>query len=196
MSGAGADLASSDAGLLLDAAGLPVTDESVAAISPWRFPEPISPDMAAARAGTEIDFAALLQFCQDARNTAPDILLIEGVGGVMAPIAPRRTVLDWLQALGVPAILVSGTYLGAISHTLTAHLALATRDIPVAAVVLSESASNPVAPEETLATLTRHLPATAIALVRRWSSTMSRRTGWGAGAGAGLASLAASLDGR
>jgi dethiobiotin synthetase len=183
MSGADpADLPATDAGRLLAAIGRPVTRESVAAIAPWTFPEPISPDMAAALAGTPIDFATLLQFCRKARADAPDILLIEGVGGVMAPITGTRTVLDWAHALGHPALLVAATHLGAISHALTAHLALATRAIPVAGLVLSESADNPVPPAQTADTLARHLPATPVTLVRR-----------GIGADIGLSSLAASL---
>ena len=160
-------LADSDAGRLLGALDVAVTTNSVAAISPWRFAEPISPDMAAARAGTEIDFDALLQFCRRVRSGAADILLIEGVGGVMAPIGPEWTVLDWAEALGAPAILVGGTHLGAISHLLTAHLALRARNVAVAGVVLSESASNPVPPDETAETVGRHLPGTPVALVRR-----------------------------
>ena len=38
----------------------------------------------------------------------------------MSPVTPEATGLDWLEALGLPALLVSGSYLGAISHALTA----------------------------------------------------------------------------
>ena len=178
------NLDSSDAGRLLDAAGVPVSHDSVAAISPWRFAEPISPDMAAARAGTEIDFIALLQFCREDRDVEPDVLLIEGVGGVMAPIGPHYTVLDWIAALGHRVLLVGGTYLGAISHILTAHYALKARSVPIAAVILSESVLNPVSPRETRDTLARHMPQTPTTIVRR-----------GAGAPEDLASLAGSLGG-
>ena len=175
-------LETSDAGRLLAAAGAAVTPDSVAAIAPWRFTAPISPDMAAARAGTAIDFATLLQFCRRARAAAPDILLVEAVGGVMAPVDPHRTVLDWAEALAWPAILVVGTHLGAISHALTAHLALRSRGVAVARLTLSESDTNPVPPAETAATLRRHLPGTPLSLIRR-----------GPGATDDLASLAAAL---
>ena len=178
------DFEASDAGRLLEAAGRAVTPESVAAIAPWRFAEPISPDMAADRTGNEIDFAALLQFCRDARNTAPDILIVEGVGGVMAPITSRHTVLDWITALGHPVLLVAGTYLGAISHALTAFHDLRSRSVTVKALVLSESLLTPVPPAETRATLARHLPGTTITTIRR-----------GPGATDDLASLAASILG-
>ena len=45
---------------------------------------------------------------------------IEGVGGIMVPLDRKHTVLDWAKALGLPLIVVAGSYLGTISHTLTA----------------------------------------------------------------------------
>ena len=179
-----ADLASSDAGRILEAAGGPVTPESVDAIAPWRFLTPISPDMAAAREGREIDFDTLLHFCRQARTASPDVLLIEAAGGVMAPLSPTRTMLDWAAELSHPALLVAGTYLGAISHALTAQTALRARGLPVAALIVSESGNNPVPPDETRASLARHLPETQVCLLRR-----------GAGAAA-FGSLAASLTQR
>jgi dethiobiotin synthetase len=68
-----------------------------------------------------------------------DIVLIEGVGGVMVPLNDRRTVLDWIEALGIPVLLVIGTYLGSISHTLTALTALRQRQIPIRALIINES---------------------------------------------------------
>lgn len=177
------DLAGSDAGLLLAAIGVEPTADAVARIAPWRFAAPLSPDMAAAREGRPIDFAALLQFCQGAIAAAPGRLLIEGAGGAMAPVGIGHTGLDLLRALRLPALLVGGTYLGAISHLLTAHAALRGAGVAVAACVLSESEASPVPPDEIAATVRRHLGATAVTLVRR-------------GTAAGdLDRLAATLDG-
>ncbi len=162
-----ADLAASDAGRLLAAAGIAPNLEEIDRIAPWRFAAPLSPDMAAARERREIDFTELLQFCRRAVARAPDLLLIEGAGGAMAPVGAAHTGRDLMQALGIPAILVSGTYLGAISHALTAHVALHAAGIAIAAIVLSESEASPVPPAEIAATLRRHVSGTPVALVRR-----------------------------
>src|SRR5579871_163369 len=45
----------SDPGILLEALGRPVTPEEIERISPWRFREPLSPDLAAAIEGRRID---------------------------------------------------------------------------------------------------------------------------------------------
>ncbi len=180
-----AQLASSDAGLLLQAVGIAPTPDAVGRIAPWRFAAPLSPDMAAAREGKKIDFAELLQFCRRAVADAPELLLIEGAGGAMAPVGLAQTGRDLMQALEIPAILVSGTYLGAISHALTAHAALRAAGVAVACIVLSESEASPVPPAEIAATLRRHVPGTAVALVRR-----------GAKAAEDLTHLAAAITGR
>lgn len=151
-----AQAAASDAGVLLGAMGRALTDEAVAAICPWRFAAPISPDMAAAREGRSIDLGAVIDFCQAAMVAAPGDLFIEGVGGAMVPLDPARTVRDWIKALGVPVVLVVGNYLGTISHTLCTLEALSVADIAVAAVVVNEQGAGPVPVAETIAALRQH----------------------------------------
>jgi dethiobiotin synthetase len=159
-----ADAAECDSGVILAALGKTVTEDAVAAMTPWRFAAPLSPDMAAAREGREIDFEALAQFCRD---EGPETLLIEGVGGAMVPLTVTHTVLDWIAALDMPALVVAGSYLGTISHTLTTVAAIRGRGIAVAGVIVSESESNPVPLPETVRTIARFLPNTAILAVPR-----------------------------
>lgn len=129
-----------------------ITDYDV--VSPWRFAAALSPDAAAAREGKEIDFKALTAFCRK-RIADQDRTLIEGVGGTMVPLTARHTVIDWISALHIPAILVAGSYLGTLSHTLTAVTALRQKHIPLHAIVISESEESPMPMEETAATIER-----------------------------------------
>src|SRR5262245_2280158 len=76
----------SDPGLLLSALGLDPDADQIARIAPWRFAAPLSPHIAAAREGRAIDFAELLAFSRDAIARRPDVLLIEGAGGIMVPL--------------------------------------------------------------------------------------------------------------
>lgn len=145
----------SDTRHLLDALGLPMNAQNIAAISPWRFEAPLSPNMAAQREGRQIDLKEVVNFCNAARNGGEDYLLIEGVGGVMVPLDDIYTVRDWIMILQMPALLVTGSYLGSISHTLTALEALQSRGIKVAGIVVSESPASPVPLDETLETLLR-----------------------------------------
>jgi dethiobiotin synthetase len=157
----------SDTAVLLDSLGSCHSQDAIDRMSPFRFEAPLSPDMAAAREGRPLDFKALLQFCRDCAAGPEDILLIEGVGGVMVPLTRDKTVLDWIEAIDAPCLLVAGSYLGTISHTLTAVEALRQRRAPIAGLVLSESEDSPVPPAETKATVGRFLPGVKIAIVPR-----------------------------
>ena len=161
----GAALAESDTGRILRARDLPLNHETIAATSPWRFPEPLSPDMAAARAGRTIDFDELVSFSRPPAGIG--LNLIEGIGGVMAPLDDSHTVLDWIAALGTQALLVVGSYLGTLSHSLTAHAALAARGVPITAIVVSQSADEPVPTAETAASLGRFVGATPVLVLPR-----------------------------
>ena len=156
----------SDSALLLEAQGLGLTPANLDAVSPWRFAAPLSPDMAAAREGRTVPFDSLVAFCRGAAERA-EVTLIEGVGGVMVPLDARHTVLDWIAALGAPALLVVGSYLGTLSHGLTAAAALRERGVPLLGVVVSESAEQPVPADETAAALARFVaPAQVLVLPR------------------------------
>ena len=145
----------SDSGVLLNALGLPVTLQEIERISPWRFRAPVSPDLAAQREGQRIDVDAVISFCQDAIGQRQDILLIEGVGGIMVPLDEQRTVLDVMMALQLPLILVTGSYLGTISHTLTALDALFRRDMKLLAIIVSETPGATVPLDDTVAAIAR-----------------------------------------
>jgi dethiobiotin synthetase len=160
-----ATAAESDAAALLAAMGRAVTPQNIAAISPWRFTAPLSPDMAAEAEGRRIEFSVLMAFCELALLEAPGVLLIEGVGGVAVPLDERRRVTDWIAGLSLPAILVAGAYLGTLSHTITAAEALLARGIKIEAIVINEAPPGPVPAAQTRDVLARHLPGQHIAII-------------------------------
>ncbi len=165
--------AASDAGALLAALGRKATSAELDAIAPWRFAAPLAPDMAAALEGRCVDFAELVAYTRRSAsasalrpsgNSCPT--LIEGVGGVMAPIDERHTVRDWIAAAGLPCVLVSGSYLGSLSHALTALEALARVGAGVTAIAVNETPGSSVGLDATLESLARHtagIPVLAIA---------------------------------
>ncbi|MDP4023158.1 dethiobiotin synthase [Methylobacterium sp. NEAU 140] len=158
--------AGSDTARLLAAQGLAPDAAAVEACSPWRFAAPLAPDQAAALEGRAVALADLVAWCRARIAEAEGPLLIEGVGGLMSPVTVEATGLDWLKALGVPALLVSGSYLGAISHALTARETLRGHGVPVLAVAVSESADAPTPPETVAAAIGRHAGAPVFCLRR------------------------------
>lgn len=152
------DFAESDTGRLLAAQGLAVTPETVAACSPWRFAAPLAPDLAAAREGRSLSLTELVDWCRArlAEADAGETVVIEGVGGLMSPITEAATGLDWLKSQKIPALLVSGSYLGAISHALTAVETLRAHDVPLTGIVVSESPEAPTSVETVAGQIARH----------------------------------------
>ncbi len=163
------DFEASDTARLLRAAGVAPTPEAIETCSPWRFTAPLSPDMAAAQEGRALSLADVVAAsARSIAEAAPDALvLLEGVGGVMSPIAQDGLVLDWIAALDHPILLVAGTYLGAISHALTALTALEGRGLEVKGLVLSETDGATVTLNATVAALTRYVRNVPIYAIAR-----------------------------
>ncbi len=161
------DLAGSDTGVLLAALGEPLTQSAAEKISPWRFTAPLAPNMAARAEGRALDCAALFAHGRQFLQKQADLILIEGVGGVMVPLDEQRTVLDWICALDAPVLLVVGDYLGTLSHTLTAVEVLRARGVEIAAVIINEGEDQSVPFEDTRAEIAlRVAPVPVLALER------------------------------
>jgi dethiobiotin synthetase len=132
-----------------------LSPQEIERIAPWRFRAPLSPDLAAQREGRTIDVDSVVEYCQSAFEQRREILLIEGVGGVMAPLNEHRTILDLMMALELPLILVTGSYRGTISHTLTALDSLFRRDLNVIATIVSETPGSPLTLDDVVAVISR-----------------------------------------
>ena len=148
----------SDPAMLLAAMGEEVVFENAARVSRWRFKAALSPDMAAKREGRKINFHELVDECLAAAAKS-DLLVIEGVGGLMVPLDERHTVLDWMKVLDarvkLAPLLVVGAYLDTISHTLTTLAVMRAENLLPRAIVVSEAAPGPVPVEETAETIAR-----------------------------------------
>ena len=133
------DWRESDPGRLLAAAESPLTDTALDLISPWRFAAPLAPPAAARLEGRALPFAEIRDFVrQRIAVSGADLMVVEGVGGLMSPIAEGATSLDLLLSVGGEVVLVVGSYLGAVSHALTACEVLRARGRTPTALVLSE----------------------------------------------------------
>jgi dethiobiotin synthetase len=164
-----AEAEGSDTGILLKALGRPVMPEEIERISPWRYAAPLSPHVATRRENRALPFDELVALSKRAVADTPGTLLIEGVGGVMVPLDDRHTVLDWMAALDVPLVVVTGTYLGTLSHTLTCLEVLRSRKLTVKALVVNETPGSAVTLDDTMATLSRFAPSTPTVTLRRAS---------------------------
>jgi dethiobiotin synthetase len=135
------DAAGSDPARLAAALGKP---GDVFRIAPRRYRAPLSPNIAARLEGQTLSLDDMvIDAMARAAETRDGLLLVEGAGGVMSPLTDTATNLDMIAALGAPVLLVAGSYLGTISHVLTALVALRAAKARVAAIVMSESLDAP-----------------------------------------------------
>ena len=160
------DLNETDTGIILDALKGSIND--IDKISPWRFSDPLSPDMAAKNEEKIINFTDLVNFCiNNINNQNYDLTLIEGVGGTMVPINEKYTIMDLIIALNIPVILTIGSYLGSISHTLNAYKILNKHNINVSSIVMMQSEINDVGCETTVNSLENYIKNSPIIYFKR-----------------------------
>jgi dethiobiotin synthetase len=107
-------------------------------ICPQRFLAPLAPPMAARAEGRQVDFDLLVHGAKHWQPHA-DHLIVEGAGGLLAPVAEAKTVADLAVAIGYPLIIVARCGLGTINHTLLTIEAAQHRGLSVAGIVLNQS---------------------------------------------------------
>jgi len=104
---------------------------------------PLAPLAAAQLEGRSLDLAAASRWCQ---RPFEGRVLLEGVGGLMVPLAPQVHFLAWATEQRIPCVLVALAGLGTLNHTLLSAEALMLRGWRIAAVLLNSGADG-TAPE-------------------------------------------------
>jgi dethiobiotin synthetase len=115
------------------------TDDQIA---PYRYDLAASPHLAAELAGGRIEPPRLLRAARRAAK-AGDVLVCEGVGGLMVPLAPGYLVRDLVRELGLPLVVAATPDLGTINHTLLSLEAARAAALEVACVVLTPWPRDP-----------------------------------------------------
>lgn len=118
---------------------------------------PLSPLAAALKEGRSLNLEATATWC---RRPAEGRLLLEGVGGLMVPLAPKVHFLAWATGLKIPCVLVAQGGLGTLNHTLLSAEALMLRGWRIEAVLLNPGVDGtaPEVAEENAALLRGFLP--------------------------------------
>jgi dethiobiotin synthase len=156
-----------------------------------RLPDPVSPHLAAQRAGIRLAVKAAVSTLHDmerseSRAPSPDSRprwIIEGAGGVLVPINERETMADLMEALDLPVVVAARSSLGTINHTCMTIEVLRRRMLRVAGIVMvgEPNDENRLAIEkygaaEVIGQMPRFDPLTPAALTQ-WASTELDRSG-------------------
>ena len=153
----GSGLYPKDASLLKRVCG---TDDVMGAICPYCFSEPLSPAVAAKRAGKEVSEGLILRVCRTiARQN--DAMIVEGAGGLMVPLSGKYLFLDLAADLKYPVVIVARAGLGTINHTLLTIAAARARGLEIYGIILNRSGAKEAgAAEKTNPDVLRELAST------------------------------------
>ncbi len=156
-----AGLRNADAALLMaHSVGTP----AYADVNPYAFADPIAPHLAAADAGIDIELARI-RAAFAALSAAADFVVVEGVGGWMAPLGPRLMQADLTRELGLPVILVVGLRLGCLNHALLSARAIRSDGAALAGWIGSAVDAEMARREDNLATLRERLGAPCLGVL-------------------------------
>jgi dethiobiotin synthetase len=111
-------------------------------VAPLRFGPAVSPHLAGSLANEPIDAVTLVERAR-ATASAGETLIVEGVGGLLVPLADNFTVRDLAVDLALPLLIAASPELGTINHTLLTIEAARSASLNVAAIVLTPWPSEP-----------------------------------------------------
>ena len=114
----------------------PGIDDDLSVVNPQFFKAPLAPSLAAALEGREVDSESVYKAYWNLSKKY-DVMVIEGVGGVKVPLGETTYLVDLIEALRLPALVVSRGVLGTLNHTLLTLDALAEKKVPVSGVLFN-----------------------------------------------------------
>jgi dethiobiotin synthetase len=133
-------------------------------VNPYAFVDPIAPHLAAADAGVLIE-CTRIQSAFSALSVAADFVVVEGVGGWMAPLGSPLMQADLARTLHLPVILVVGLRLGCINHALLSARAIRADGAELIGWIGSSVDAQMARREDNLATLRERLAAPCLGVL-------------------------------
>jgi dethiobiotin synthetase len=170
-------LVSEDAEFLAHVCDAP---EPLHVISPIVLHEPLAPTVAARRAGVMIDLELVWKAWAEIR-AAHDVAVVEGIGGLMTPIAEGYRVADLAAAFALPLVVVARPNLGTINHTILTVEAARARGLAVKGIIVNglDADTAGVAEETNPGELARETGLPVLAIVPRDNETDPRKPSLG-----------------
>lgn len=133
-------------------------------VNPWLLNEPLSPHIAARHAGVEITTATIIETFHLADERA-DLLLVEGVGGLYAPLSDTLTQPELIRQLDIPVLLVVGLRLGCLNHALLTAAAIEHEGLRFAGWISNQIDPAFQAQAENIQTLNERLNAPCLGIL-------------------------------
>ena len=124
---------SNDLTILANAA---MVDDAEDIINPFFFPIPASPYTAAKNLGVKIDVKHVME-CFRKLDEIHDIVLVEGIGGIMTPILKDYAIIDLIKDLMANTIIVTSSKIGTVNHTVLTCNMCKNMNIPIKGLIIN-----------------------------------------------------------
>tara|TARA_R110002072_G_scaffold302710_2_gene487601 strand:- start:100787 stop:101506 length:720 start_codon:yes stop_codon:yes gene_type:complete len=150
----------------------------VGLICTQKFKAPLAPPVAARLEGRQPDLLAMQENFL-AWDSRADIVVVEGVGGLLCPLTDQQSVADFAAWVGFPLLIVARLGLGTINHTLLTIEAATRRDIPIAGIILNdgEGLADTPAGQTNFDELTNRTDVPVLGIVGHATRSISLRDG-------------------
>jgi len=145
--------------LALQAASDPRPDYAL--VNPWALREPTAPEIAARLDGVTVTLPPIVS-AFEALKAQADVVLVEGVGGFLAPIRGDFDQCELPRALGLPVLIVVGLKLGCINHARLTLEAVRVRGFEVLGWIASDVEPAMLFPDDYFEALKAALPVTCL----------------------------------
>lgn len=122
-----------------------IVNDAEELLNPFFFPIPASPYTAAKNLGVKIDINYLMK-CFRKLDEIHDVMLVEGIGGIMTPILKDYAIIDLIKDLEANTIIVTSSKIGTINHTIMTCDMCKNMKIPVKGLIINnfDSTGYPV----------------------------------------------------
>jgi len=113
-----------------------MVDDAEDIINPFFFPIPASPYTAAKNLGVKIDVEHVME-CFRKLDKIHDIVLVEGIGGIMTPILKDYAIIDLIKDLKANTIIVTSSKIGTVNHTVLTCNICKNMNIPIKGLIIN-----------------------------------------------------------
>ena len=135
---ANADSVSEDVEILMKYSGV---NDPVTLVNPYYFEIPTSPYDACKQLNVEINMSKVIDSFNELLSNH-DVVIVEGIGGLMTPLTKNYFVSDLISDLQMDAIIVTGSKVGTVNHLMLTYQHAKEKKIPLNGFVVNENVSD------------------------------------------------------
>ena len=143
-------------------------------VNPYCFAPAVAPHIAADEAGVNVQWLPIRR-AYHVLAAQSDVVVVEGVGGVLVPLGPRLSAVDIPCRLRLPVVLVVGLRLGCLNHALLSVEALTRRAVTLAGWIGNRVDPHMSLVDQNVDALRRRIPAPLLGIVPHMSPCASGR---------------------